>query len=67
MNRQRVMLLVMLIFMAFTSGQMKETVALPWGCSNYSGVCRPVCLPSELPFGPFGCAKGYVCCVAHIV
>uniref|UniRef100_A0AAZ3SDE4 Beta-defensin n=1 Tax=Oncorhynchus tshawytscha TaxID=74940 RepID=A0AAZ3SDE4_ONCTS len=49
-------------------GDVNEAAAfpIPWGCSNYSGVCRAVCLSAELPFGPFGCAKGFVCCVAHV-
>uniref|UniRef100_A0A8C4AF45 Beta-defensin n=1 Tax=Denticeps clupeoides TaxID=299321 RepID=A0A8C4AF45_9TELE len=38
----------------------------PWGCANYSGVCRSHCLPTELMFGPYGCEKGFVCCVSKI-
>lgn len=42
-----------------TDGE-NAAVELPWGCSNYNGVCRPICQAAELPFGPFGCAKGFV-------
>ncbi|CDQ68088.1 beta-defensin 4 precursor [Oncorhynchus mykiss] len=61
------MLLVLLAFLAIAC-DVNEAAAfpIPWGCSNYSGVCRAVCLSAELPFGPFGCAKGFVCCVAHV-
>uniref|UniRef100_A0A4W5LJ43 Uncharacterized protein n=1 Tax=Hucho hucho TaxID=62062 RepID=A0A4W5LJ43_9TELE len=55
------MLLVLLAFLAIAC-DVNEAAAfpIPWGCSNYSGVCRAVCLSAELPFGPFGCAKGFV-------
>ncbi|XP_066555195.1 beta-defensin-like 1 [Amia ocellicauda] len=66
MNRQRVVLFLLLAFIALTC-QVQGAVGFPWGCSNYSGTCRPACLPQELPFGPFGCAKGFVCCVSHIL
>ncbi|KAL4647678.1 beta-defensin 4 precursor [Arapaima gigas] len=66
MSLQRVLILTILFFFIFTC-EMKQSAAFPWGCSNYSGVCRPICLPAELTFGPFGCEKGFVCCVAHIL
>uniref|UniRef100_A0AAR2IZP7 Beta-defensin n=1 Tax=Pygocentrus nattereri TaxID=42514 RepID=A0AAR2IZP7_PYGNA len=56
-----------LCMQAYESGSVEAAVVFPWGCTNYSGVCRPMCLPTELPFGPFGCAKGFVCCVSHII
>uniref|UniRef100_A0AAR2L9N6 Beta-defensin n=1 Tax=Pygocentrus nattereri TaxID=42514 RepID=A0AAR2L9N6_PYGNA len=55
------------IILFCTSDEGRAAVVFPWGCTNYSGVCRPMCLPTELPFGPFGCAKGFVCCVSHII
>ncbi|KAG5269762.1 hypothetical protein AALO_G00205800 [Alosa alosa] len=62
---QRFLFLAALLFLSIAYG-VSAAVALPWGCSNYSGTCRPVCLAAELPFGPFGCTKGSVCCVAHV-
>ncbi|XP_053503668.1 beta-defensin-like 1 [Ictalurus furcatus] len=56
---QRMTVLCFLIMLAI-AGECKAMVAFPWGCTNYSGVCRPVCLLTELPFGPFGCSKGFV-------
>ncbi|XP_069045945.1 beta-defensin-like 1 [Lepisosteus oculatus] len=65
MNCQRLVLLVVLAFLTMTHGAEVGS-SFPWGCSNYSGVCRTACLPQELPFGPLGCDKGFVCCVSHI-
>nr|AWG96838.1 beta-defensin [Plecoglossus altivelis]AWG96839.1 beta-defensin [Plecoglossus altivelis] len=59
-------ILILLAFLTLAY-QANEAAAFPWGCSKYSGVCRPVCLAAELPFGPFGCSKGFVCCVAHVI
>ncbi|XP_061072429.1 beta-defensin-like 1 [Conger conger] len=59
MKYQCVMLLVVLIAMAFAC-LGGDAVSFPWVCANYSGLCRPVCLPTELPFGPFSCGKGLV-------
>uniref|UniRef100_A0A8C5E617 Beta-defensin n=1 Tax=Gouania willdenowi TaxID=441366 RepID=A0A8C5E617_GOUWI len=39
--------------------------SFPWSCPTLSGVCRQVCLPTELFFGPLGCGKGFLCCVSH--
>uniref|UniRef100_A0A673WJE4 Uncharacterized protein n=1 Tax=Salmo trutta TaxID=8032 RepID=A0A673WJE4_SALTR len=49
------MVLVLLTFLAIAC-DVNEAAA----CSNHSGVCRAVCLSAELPFRPFGCAKGFV-------
>uniref|UniRef100_A0A3B1KF19 Uncharacterized protein n=1 Tax=Astyanax mexicanus TaxID=7994 RepID=A0A3B1KF19_ASTMX len=65
MIHQRMILLCLLIMLVIAG--TGNAVVFPWGCTNYSGVCRPVCLPAELPFGPFGCAKGFICCVSHII
>ncbi|XP_042564668.1 defensin, beta-like 1 [Clupea harengus] len=65
MKFQHFMFLALLVFLSITYGE-NAAVELPWGCSNYNGVCRPICQAAELPFGPFGCAKGFVCCVAHV-
>uniref|UniRef100_A0AAY4C9K7 Beta-defensin n=1 Tax=Denticeps clupeoides TaxID=299321 RepID=A0AAY4C9K7_9TELE len=46
--------------------KVHEMTMFPWGCANYSGVCRSHCLPTELMFGPYGCEKGFVCCVSKI-
>ncbi|KAG5844510.1 hypothetical protein ANANG_G00163260 [Anguilla anguilla] len=66
MNRQNILVLVLLVFLC-VSWEMKEASAasFPWSCNNFSGVCRPMCLPSEMHFGPFGCGKGFLCCVSH--
>lgn len=37
-----------------------EAASFPWSCGSLSGVCRKVCLPSELFFGPLGCGKGFL-------
>ncbi|KAG7483846.1 hypothetical protein MATL_G00042630 [Megalops atlanticus] len=68
MNHQRMLVVVLLAFLSI-SYEVKEATAasFPWTCSSFSGVCRPMCLPSEMHFGPFGCAKGFLCCVSHFV
>ncbi|KAK2831480.1 hypothetical protein Q7C36_016566 [Tachysurus vachellii] len=66
MNHQRKILLCFFIMLAI-AGKGNAMVAFPWSCTYYSGVCRPICLPTELPFGPFACSKGFVCCVSHVI
>uniref|UniRef100_A0A3Q2E5J8 Uncharacterized protein n=1 Tax=Cyprinodon variegatus TaxID=28743 RepID=A0A3Q2E5J8_CYPVA len=44
-----------------------EAASFPWSCPSLSGVCRKVCLPTELFFGPLGCGKGFLCCVSHFL
>uniref|UniRef100_A0A3P8WTV4 Uncharacterized protein n=1 Tax=Cynoglossus semilaevis TaxID=244447 RepID=A0A3P8WTV4_CYNSE len=44
-----------------------QAASFPWSCPSLSGVCRKVCLPTELFFGPLGCGKGFLCCVSHFL
>uniref|UniRef100_A0A3Q1EE32 Beta-defensin n=1 Tax=Acanthochromis polyacanthus TaxID=80966 RepID=A0A3Q1EE32_9TELE len=44
-----------------------EAASFPWSCPSLSGVCRKVCLPTEMFFGPLGCGKGFLCCVSHFL
>uniref|UniRef100_A0A3Q3AMV9 Beta-defensin n=1 Tax=Kryptolebias marmoratus TaxID=37003 RepID=A0A3Q3AMV9_KRYMA len=44
-----------------------EAVSFPWTCPSVSGICRKVCLPTELFLGPLGCGKGFLCCVSHFL
>uniref|UniRef100_A0A3Q3X0Z7 Beta-defensin n=1 Tax=Mola mola TaxID=94237 RepID=A0A3Q3X0Z7_MOLML len=44
-----------------------EAASFPWSCPSLSGVCKKVCLPSEMFFGPLGCGKGFLCCVPHFL
>uniref|UniRef100_A0A3B3ZFB2 Beta-defensin n=1 Tax=Periophthalmus magnuspinnatus TaxID=409849 RepID=A0A3B3ZFB2_9GOBI len=44
-----------------------EAASFPWSCPSMNGVCRKVCLPTELFFGPLGCGKGFLCCVSHFL
>ncbi|KAJ0062126.1 hypothetical protein NL108_015706, partial [Boleophthalmus pectinirostris] len=37
-----------------------EGASFPWSCPSLNGVCRKVCLPTELFFGPLGCGKGFL-------
>lgn len=37
-----------------------EAMSFPWSCPSLSGVCRKVCLPTELFFGPLGCGKDFL-------
>uniref|UniRef100_A0AAZ1WZ87 Beta-defensin n=1 Tax=Oreochromis aureus TaxID=47969 RepID=A0AAZ1WZ87_OREAU len=54
---------VLLIFLV----AQNEAASFPWSCLSLSGVCRKVCLPTELFFGPLGCGKGSLCCVSHFL
>uniref|UniRef100_A0A3B3SKS0 Uncharacterized protein n=2 Tax=Paramormyrops kingsleyae TaxID=1676925 RepID=A0A3B3SKS0_9TELE len=65
MNHKYVMILVLLLFLV-VARELKEAAMFPWNCSSYGGVCRSSCLPTELQFIPFGCAKDFVCCVSYI-
>uniref|UniRef100_A0A8C4RWY1 Beta-defensin n=1 Tax=Erpetoichthys calabaricus TaxID=27687 RepID=A0A8C4RWY1_ERPCA len=56
-------LLLLLQFYLCCCVNIEADTSLPWGCSNYDGTCRILCLPHEIPFGALGCTKGSVCCV----
>uniref|UniRef100_A0A3Q3KC90 Uncharacterized protein n=1 Tax=Monopterus albus TaxID=43700 RepID=A0A3Q3KC90_MONAL len=43
------------------------TASFPWSCPILCGVCRKVCLPTELFFGPLDCGKGFLCCMSHFL
>ncbi|KAG7515141.1 hypothetical protein JOB18_000699 [Solea senegalensis] len=58
---------VLALFFVFLLVAENEAASFPWSCPSLSGVCRKVCLPTELFFGPLGCGKGFLCCVSHFL
>ncbi|KAJ7996014.1 hypothetical protein DPEC_G00232690 [Dallia pectoralis] len=61
---QRVLVLVLLVFLSNNISE-NDAASFPFTCPTLSGVCRQVCLPTEMFFGPLGCGKGFQCCVSH--
>uniref|UniRef100_A0A3Q1EE23 Beta-defensin n=1 Tax=Acanthochromis polyacanthus TaxID=80966 RepID=A0A3Q1EE23_9TELE len=53
--------------LTYRSRVENEAASFPWSCPSLSGVCRKVCLPTEMFFGPLGCGKGFLCCVSHFL
>nr|AEB69787.1 defensin [Gadus morhua] len=64
MSCHRVWVLLLLAVLALNFVE-NEAAAFPWSCPTLSGVCRKVCLPTEMFFGPLGCGKEFQCCVSH--
>ncbi|TKS83898.1 hypothetical protein D9C73_018011 [Collichthys lucidus] len=62
----RAVVLALLVVLLFSVVE-NEAASFPWSCPSLSGVCRKVCLPTELFFGPLGCGKGFLCCVSHFL
>ncbi|XP_033954366.1 beta-defensin-like 1 [Pseudochaenichthys georgianus] len=66
MSCQRFVVLALLVFFLLNVVE-NEAASFPWSCPSLSGVCKKVCLPTELFFGPLGCGKGFLCCVSHFL
>uniref|UniRef100_A0A3B3ZF67 Beta-defensin n=1 Tax=Periophthalmus magnuspinnatus TaxID=409849 RepID=A0A3B3ZF67_9GOBI len=60
-------LVIRRVLLLFFSAVETEAASFPWSCPSMNGVCRKVCLPTELFFGPLGCGKGFLCCVSHFL
>uniref|UniRef100_A0A3B3ZFE1 Beta-defensin n=2 Tax=Periophthalmus magnuspinnatus TaxID=409849 RepID=A0A3B3ZFE1_9GOBI len=66
MLSHRIVALALLVVFLFNAVET-EAASFPWSCPSMNGVCRKVCLPTELFFGPLGCGKGFLCCVSHFL
>uniref|UniRef100_A0A8C6T5V6 Beta-defensin n=1 Tax=Neogobius melanostomus TaxID=47308 RepID=A0A8C6T5V6_9GOBI len=64
MSSHRIIVLALLVVFLFNAVEI-EAASFP--CPSLNGVCRKVCLPTELFFGPLGCGKGFLCCVSHFL
>ncbi|TWW74860.1 hypothetical protein D4764_14G0008630 [Takifugu flavidus] len=66
MASYRAVVLALLVVLVLNAVE-NEAASFPWTCPSLSGVCRKVCLPTEMFFGPLGCGKGFQCCVSHFL
>ncbi|CAB1422041.1 unnamed protein product [Pleuronectes platessa] len=66
MSCYRVVFFVLLVVLLLNVAE-NEAASFPFSCPSLSGVCKKVCLPTEMFFGPLGCGKGFLCCVSHFL